>query len=112
MSRIAISELNQRVSVQDKTVVRGALGGHEESWSSLIGMPVWAKVHNLSGRELFNAKAVGSSYSVIISVRYRADLRPDMRVLLPGSMIARIESIPFRTAQDTMVDLHCIIIDA
>jgi SPP1 family predicted phage head-tail adaptor len=106
--RISAGRLDRRVTLQGKTVARGALGGHQEVWTAFA--TVWAEVRDLSGRETFNAKAVGSAATQIITLRYRSDVHNDQRVVLPGGRIVRIEWLR-RTERHEYLELFCLDID-
>ncbi len=113
--------------VMQMNVVRGALGGHDESWSTLA--TVWANVQDMNGHEIFKAKAMGSQATKMITVRYRPDVRPAMHVVLPregfslsqvvigenplsaeNGVILRIEWIQ-RVSRKEYIVLYCLALD-
>lgn len=78
-----LGRLDRRITLQQKTVSRTALGDESESWATLAA--VWAEVVPTSGREYFNAQAqqlVGSKLTRF-RIRYLASARKDteLRVL-------------------------------
>lgn len=86
-----IRQFDQRIALQQMTVVRDAVGGHAETWATLA--TVWAKVRDMSGKEIFSAKAAGNAVSQCLTIRYRSDVKAAMRVLFADGSLARIEWI-------------------
>lgn len=105
---ISSGELDQRITIERLTVARGVLGGHEEAWSDLA--TVWAKSRDLSGRELYNAQAVGSAVTQCIAIRTRADVKAEMRIRFADGTRARIEWIRRVTRREYM-ELYCLDIN-
>ena len=108
MAIVASGRLDQRITLQKKTIVRGSLGGHDESWSTLA--VVYAETLDMSGRELFNAKAMGSEATIKITIRWRNDVHPDMRVVFSNGTMARIEWIR-RVTRKQFIELYCLYLD-
>lgn len=105
---VSAGDLDQRITLQQMTVARGALGGHEETWADLV--TVWAKTRDMSGRELFNAKGMGSAVTQVITIRFRDDVKAAMRVKFANGALARIEWIRRVTRREYM-ELYCLDID-
>lgn len=85
---------DQRVTIQQKTVTRDAVGGMVESWSTHA--TAWAKVADLSGRALYAAQAAGSVVNKEVTIRHLATLDAAHRLLFADGRtanIAHIESI-------------------
>lgn len=108
MPLVSSGRLNQQITIQSMTPVRGALGGHDETWSNFA--TVWAEVTDMSGRELFNAKAMGSEVTKRITIRYRTDIVAAMRVIFSDGSMARIEWIR-RVLPKLWVELYCLDLD-
>ena len=108
MAIVASGRLDQRITLQKKTVLRGALGGHDETWSTLA--VVYAETLDMSGREIFNAKAMGSEATMRITIRWRNDVHHDMRVVFLDGTMARIEWIRHVTRKQYL-ELYCISLD-
>ena len=106
--RVSAGRLDRRVKLQQKTAARGELGGHQEVWRDLA--TVWAEVRDLSGREIFNARAVGSAATRIVTMRYRPDIQAEHRVVLPGGTTLRIEWLR-RIERHETLELYCLEID-
>jgi SPP1 family predicted phage head-tail adaptor len=105
MTIIASGELDQRITIQQMTVVRGSLGGHDETWSTLA--TVWAKTIDMTGREIYNAKEMGSAASMMITIRWRSDVKAAMRVIFSDGSMARIEWIRHVTRKERL-ELYCL----
>lgn len=86
--------LNQRVTLQEKTVTKGASGGKVEAWAALAGMPVSAGINHFSGNER-RVSSVGGQVAEArteITIRYRAGITAQMRVL-HGAVIYNIRHV-------------------
>lgn len=70
--------LRQRVTIQDKSVVRDTYGGETISWTDVA--EVWAAVEPLQGREYLEARQTMAEVTTRIRVRYRSGITPEMRV--------------------------------
>ena len=106
--RVSAGRLDRRITLQIKTIARGNLGGHQEVWTDFA--TVWAEVRDLSGREIFNAKSVGSSATRVLTLRYRDDVHADQRVKFQDGRIARIEWLR-RTERHEYLELFCLDLD-
>ena len=106
---VSAARLDQRIIIQQKTTARGALGGHAETWASLA--TVWAETRDMTGKEIFSAKAIGSAATQLITIRFRADVKPDMRVLFSDGSLGRIEWIRHVTRKEYM-ELYVLTLDA
>lgn len=71
--------LRHRVALQVKTCGHDVFGGPIQTWETVA--VVWASFEAMSTREYFSAQQVQSEVTQRIRIRYRADVRPDMRVL-------------------------------
>ncbi len=105
---VSSGRLDQRITIQQKTVVRGALGGHDDTWATLA--TVWAETTDMTGREIFNAKAMGSAATQLITIRYRTDVHADMRIIFSNGSMARIEWIRHVSRREYM-ELYCLSLD-
>lgn len=108
MGIVSSGILDQRITIQELTVVRGALGGHDETWGTLA--TVWAQTLDMTGREIFQAKAMGSSSTLLITIRYRSDVKANQRILFSDGSLARIEWIRHVTRKERL-ELYCLKLD-
>jgi SPP1 family predicted phage head-tail adaptor len=73
-------ELNRRVLLQQPTRTADAYsGGAISGWRTVA--EVWAKIEPLQGSELWAARAVRTDLSHTVTIRYRADLAADWRIV-------------------------------
>lgn len=91
-------ELNQRITLQQPSASRDALGQRVEAWTDVA--TVWASAQPLRGREFFAAGQVQSEAAVRFTIRYRAGLAGNMRVLwrgVPHALVAEPMDVEGRT---------------
>lgn len=71
-------ELTDRVVIQSKTPTPDSQGGRSVSWGTFA--TVWAHVRAARASEQEQAQAVGSHVDHAVTIRYRADVTPSMRL--------------------------------
>ncbi len=108
MGIVSAGILDQRVTILQLTVVRGALGGHDDTWAPLA--TVWAQVEDMTGHEIFQAKAMGSAATLLVTLRYRSDIKANQRVILPDGTVTRIEWLR-RVSRKERLELYCLRLD-
>jgi len=87
-----IGKLRHRLKIYDKgTITRNGTGEELPAYDALVAT-VWGAVEPLSGREFVEANQVQADVTMRIRIRYRADIRPEMRVV-EGAHIYQIESV-------------------
>ena len=79
-----IGGLRHRVVLQKKEITEDELKQQSEVWTDIAS--VWASVEPVSGREYFAAGQVNSEISVKITIRYRKDVTPDIRMVFGGKV--------------------------
>lgn len=82
MARGRIGELDQRVTLQAKTLARASGGASTATWSS--GTQVWAKVRPLGGRERQQGDREEASSNYEVTIRYRDGIKEGDRILWRG----------------------------
>ena len=108
MALVSSGILDQRITINVLTVVRGALGGHDETWAPYA--TVWAQMQDMTGREIFQAKAMGSAATKLFTIRYLEGVKPAMRVVAPDGTVCRIEWIRSVTRKEYL-ELYCLVLD-
>lgn len=93
------------VTIQQQSVVRAADGSETITWIELDKVYAWLRPSG--GRESFIAQQDWSTVGYMISIRFRTDVTPKMRVLF-GSRIFRIEAVVDPTGRREALDLRCI----
>lgn len=63
-----IGKLNQRISIQKKTVISDDIGNQTEEWTKVHDC--WAAVNTVSGREFWAARQQNEENTVNFKVRY------------------------------------------
>ena len=92
MNRVPMAaRLRHRITIEQLTVTRDAIGGVIETWSALH-QNVPADIVPLSGREFMAAQSTQSSVTVRVTVRYLDGLTPLMRVV-HGSDVYNVEAV-------------------
>lgn len=76
--RTTIGSLRDLVTIEQKTTTDDGQGGRVASWSTLA--KVHANVRPLSGTERLQAAAISASMPYEVTVRYRGDVSPTMRL--------------------------------
>lgn len=76
---IAAGKYDQRVTFQQKSATRNALGEEVVTWTDVC--TVWAEVIPLRGREFYAANQTQQAVDVRFRIRARAGLTNDMRLL-------------------------------
>ncbi|WP_180073746.1 phage head closure protein [Acinetobacter sp. YH12231] len=80
-------ELRHRITVQKLTSGRDEDGYPlHEQWTDYVQL--WAKVTNLSGKDLIAAQANQSKVIARLKIRYREDIDTTMRVIYKGKTYA------------------------
>ncbi|MFW5438746.1 phage head closure protein [Paenibacillus apiarius] len=77
--KLTTSELNRRITIQQKTVLTDQEGILQEKWVPVC--TIWAKREPIRGREYFEAAATNAEKTVRYKVRYRLGILPEMRII-------------------------------
>lgn len=86
-------ELRHRVTFQqDNGTTTDSEGIPVRNWVDVI--TVWARVHDLSGREYFAAQQVQAEVTTEITIRYRAGLNTKMRAKYGTRIFDILSAIP------------------
>ena len=97
-------DLDQRVTLQSKSVTRAANGEEVVTWTDVA--TVWAQVEPIRGREFFAAAQMADSIDHRVVVRYRAGIAREMRVLW-GAVALDIVTVIARGRRES-VELMCV----
>lgn len=108
MTIVSAGILDQRITIQYLSLARGALGGHDEVWNDLA--TVYAQTIDLSGKEIFQSKAMGSETQVIVTIRWRSDVTNAMRIQTSSGTLMRIANLRRVTRKEFLV-LECVLLD-
>lgn len=76
---IRAGRLNRRVTIQQKSVTRDAIGAEVIAWVDVA--TVWAEVSPYSGREFVALRQAQDEITTRITIRYRSGITPAMRIV-------------------------------
>jgi SPP1 family predicted phage head-tail adaptor len=96
--------LDQRVTLQSRTVVKDAYGQDTITWTTVA--IVWAQVQALRGREFFAAAQVQQEQTVKVRIRYRSDVLTTWRLVWKGVNHDITGVIP--VGRKEMLEIMCI----
>lgn len=99
------AKLRHRVNLESATLTRDAWGGIIETWG-VVASQLPADITILSGRELLSAQALQSGITARITLRYRNDITPTMRVIHNNKIYSIQSIIPDPTLSRTIA-LFC-----
>ena len=88
------SDLTERFTILRKTTTADGQGGRAAAFTELA--TVWASIVPMNMREQLQAAAIGAKLSYTVTLRYRADLTPQMR----GSWI------PYKASTTKTLEIH------
>jgi SPP1 family predicted phage head-tail adaptor len=97
--------LNSRVVIQRRDAsATDSFGQPIVAWTNVA--TVWANVRYLNGKEYLTSGTEIASATASLRVRYRSDIKPDMRVLL-GDCVMNIKAVLPDESGKEYVDLAC-----
>lgn len=97
-------QLRHRIIIQKQITTQDNFGEQYEEWNDIT--TVWANINPISGREFFAAETVNSEITHKVRLRYREDIKPDMRISYKGR-IFRIESVINEFEKNKVLQLMC-----
>lgn len=104
MAKIKIGDFRHRITFQKEVKVSDGYKGFTVTWQDVI--TVWASVDPLSGREYFYAHQIQNAISHRIRIRYRTDIKEEMRIR-HGNRYFSIESIIDIGERREFLELRC-----
>jgi SPP1 family predicted phage head-tail adaptor len=100
--------LRHRVTLQQATITRDAVGGPVEGWSDMA--TVWGDVYDLTGRAINEAMQVGSRITRRVTIRWRSGIDDSLRVRFADGRVAKVAHVR-EPAYHVLLELHCEMID-
>lgn len=88
-------KLDQRITIQDKSVSRTAMGDEQVTWTDVE--TVWASAEPLSGREYIAARQAQADITIRFRMRYRSWMTPTHRILWRDKPYGVVEVIGIGT---------------
>lgn len=77
---VRIGDLRHRITIESATRVSDGAGGAVVTWESVA--EVWAAIWTRDAREVFAADRIAGKATHDIWIRYRGDVKPEMRFRL------------------------------
>ncbi|HRJ40835.1 MAG TPA: phage head closure protein [Caldilineaceae bacterium] len=101
-------ELNERIVIQSKSVARNSVGEEIPTWSTLT--TVWAKVRMASATERFqpDSDQVQATGFWDVTLRYRSDITPLMRLQWRGKTLNIAQVDPQRAIGRTVLRCEAV----
>lgn len=99
-----IGSMKQRITLQQEAQMADGAGGYAVSWTDVA--TVWAEVDPVNGREVRFARRLEARLTHVISLRYRGDISPAMRVSYDGRLF-NIRAIVNLDEGDRITKLYC-----
>lgn len=104
MKNFKISDLRHRVTLQAPQLTPDSGGGAAISWVDQAEL--WAYIDPLSGNEQFSKHQTETILTHKIVIRYRADVRPEMR-LQKETRYFEIISVMNESERNRWLELEC-----
>lgn len=92
--------LNRRIQIQQPSSAQDEYGHPLGEWETVS--TVWAEIKDASGREYFAAQASQSEVQTKITIRKRAGVKPEMRVVY-GEDIYEIKAVLNQTTRTLLL---------
>lgn len=97
-------DLDQRVTLQARSVVTDAMGQDTITWQDIA--TVWAQCQAVRGREFFAAAQVQQEQTVKVRIRYRADVSTMTRLIWDGRAHDITGVVP--VGRKDMLEIMCL----
>lgn len=104
-AKVSIAELRESVMIQAMSQIEDGMGGYTEVWEE-IGW-AWAKIKSIRGKELLQAMQTEGQLTHRVIIRYRADIKENMRLIWEGSRTLEITSPPITLGNRQWMELMC-----
>lgn len=105
MSTLRAGQLRDRITIQ-RRLSGGGLGQPSNTWEDVLPGPIWANIRFGSGAETIRAGQVASKAQASIRIRWRTDIKADMRAVCAGVEYSIKAVLPERQRRE-YVDLAC-----
>jgi SPP1 family predicted phage head-tail adaptor len=105
MKPVEAGKLRRKVTIKEKTRTPDDYGGNTVTWTDVC--TVWADVEPLSGTQLFTAMQNASEISYKLRIRYRNDIQPFMKAVLPDGRELEIVDVIDVEFAHRVLELDC-----
>ena len=103
---VRAGSLNKPATLEVKTYVKDSIGGHSETFETLVD-PYWVKIKPVRGTEIFQVAQRFSSVTHILEGRYQDGLSAKTNRIKYGNRIFRIEAILNPDERNETVEFMC-----
>lgn len=100
-----IGSLDQRITIESPTTVRGAMGGSTQTWSYKASR--WASVKARAGTEGVQGEKIVATHTYQVRMRYYPELSTQDRIIHLGKTL-QIQSISHASAKDELTEALCV----
>lgn len=97
-------KLRHRVILQRLSAGDDGYGGITEIWQEVAVL--WAQVEPLRGNERYRAQAITAELSHKVTIRYRKNVVPQMRLVI-GEQILNIQAVIDPEERHVLLELLC-----
>lgn len=94
---------NKRITIQQQSTTQDDYGQPLDTWTD-VAANIYASIEPLTGRDFFAAKQINSEITTRITINYRNDILPKMRVVY-GSKIYDIIAPPI-DFEERHIEIH------
>lgn len=101
----AAGALDQRITIESKTVARNAIGEETETWSTFA--TVWAQYRPVRVNERVMGAQLGAEFDAVFRIRYFAGVDAEMRVVWRGQRFELVGAPMMVDAASKLLDLFC-----
>lgn len=98
MKPVPIGQLDQRITLQSRSLAKSGTGQDTVTWSALA--TVWARVEHIGGKELLARYGIDAEQSVRFTIRRRNDLSAVNRISYQGQVYDIKALPPFQNRDD------------
>ncbi len=102
---LAAGSLRERITIQTKSVTRSAIGEEVVSWSDVATVP--AKVEPIRGHEFFAAAQMQDASDHRVTIRYRAGVTREMRIVWRGAPLDIVSVIDVNARREGL-EMMCL----
>ena len=85
-------QLKHKLDIETELNSQDAYGQTAQQWVAFL-RGLWAEIEPISGREYFSSQQVNAEISHRIKIRYRAGIKPNMRVKFGAARVFNIVSV-------------------
>lgn len=103
---LAAGQFDQRITLQSKSVTRSEIGEEIVEWQDVATL--WARVEPIRGREWFAAAQMQSAADYRVTIRYRAGVTRDMRIVWRGEPLDIVGEPIDVNARRENIEMMCV----